>query len=153
MIQENFQVQKLYDDSKRIFVTMMMFLRNEETRRQHNVITRKVLNNNNKQLYHLIIFFTYLLIIDCINIVTNRRIKLDFPKKFSDKIQHPLKTFYFLYKIRPMGTHQKIGQPSPAHGFLLKRIQPMGWAGLGWAKPSPLGSLIPVNKSFCRRER
>ena len=34
-----------------------------------------------------------------------------------------------------MGTHQKIGQPSPSHGFLFKKIQPMGWAGLGQAQP------------------
>ena len=97
-----------------------------KARRQHNIVTRKFFNNINKQLYHLILFFTYLLIIDCINIVANRRIKLDFPKKFSGKIQHPLKTFYFLYKIRPMGTHQKIGRPRPAQPMVFCwKIQPI----------------------------
>jgi len=34
-----------------------------------------------------------------------------------------------------MGTHPKLDQPSPAHGFLSEKIRPMGWAGLGLTQP------------------
>ena len=88
-----------------------------KARRQHHVITRKVFNNNNKQLYHLIL-------IDCINIVANRRIKLDFPKKFSDKIQHPLKTFYFLYKIRFMAEMQPVGFFLDRYRYRSEQVRP-----------------------------
>jgi hypothetical protein len=37
--------------------------------------------------------------------------------------------------FRPMGAHRKKQKPSPSHGFVFKKKQPMGWAGLGWAHP------------------
>ena len=48
------------------------------------------------------------------------------------------------FKNQPMGAHQKFERPSPAHGLPFKRNRPMGWAGLGWSWPSPLGALVHI---------
>jgi hypothetical protein len=44
-------------------------------------------------------------------------------------------------RSRPMGTHQKFESAQPTHDFYFFNFRPMGWAGLGWAWPSPFGPL------------
>jgi hypothetical protein len=41
-----------------------------------------------------------------------------------------------------MGTHKKFESAQPTHGFYFFDFRPMGWAGLGWAWPSPFGPLM-----------
>lgn len=72
--------------------------------------------------------------------------KPNFQKKFSVKICDIYWRIFISIEIRPMGTHHKIDQPSPAQPMVF--FQKKSAHGLGWAKTSPLRPLVAMKYSF-----